>query len=345
MRLSLRRARQLLMRTRLGRWLLIGFYETYLDQFARVAEAADNYNLRGGSRRASLRYRLHRCIHRLEKGLSLHPRRAGFGRDNFIELVQLMNQWRALVPEPHPTFSWGQHTAATYFEVLDADIEKADPAERDRLQALKSELGALWAPLAAPAGEERMKTPLQWMDVRRIVDPGTFANLLEARVSIRRWLEDPVPRAAIEKALQHGLRAPSACNRQPFGVVAIEDREKIKQAVELLTGGGGFADRAPLLLALTSDYGAYGGHEQRNLAYIDGGLAAMAFLLSLTAQGYASVPMNWSVDVDRDLKMRRLLGIGDTQVILFLVGVGIAHPDALVPASVRRPASESLIWI
>src|SRR5687768_3454632 len=103
-----RAMRRQLMKSRVGRWLLIGFYETYLDQFARAAAAIDAYNLRGECSQASLRFRLHRCIHRLEKGLSMSIRRKGAGKDAIVELIGLMGKWQSVGgAQTHPTFLWG----------------------------------------------------------------------------------------------------------------------------------------------------------------------------------------------------------------------------------------------
>lgn len=340
-----RQLRYRLAATRIGRWILIYRYEVYLDHFWRMMLATDAY--RDAAKQRPLRFRLHRCIHRLEKGLSMPARRKGFGREVMLELVMLLKRWKAMCGESHPSYCWGLDAAAAYFGVLDRDIEslRPDDAERSRLESLRGELRQAWSGLTLRDPGVRTVTPIKGA---RFPGPGAldaFISLINSRQSVRRWDGSPVPRAVIEEAMEHALRAPSACNRQPFGLVAIEDRDIIRSAVGLLSGGGGFAEDAPLLLALTSDFGAYSGHEQRNLAYIDGGLAAMTFLLSLTAQGYATVPMNWSVEVRRDRRARSLLGIGETQVILFFVAVGRAHREALIPASVRRPIDEALVWI
>lgn len=337
--------RRFLARSRVGQWLLISRYPTYLDQFCRMMLAVDAYHFRV-SDPAALRYRLHRCIHRLEKGLSMPERRRGFGKDNFIELVALLKMWREVSPENHPSFTWGVDAGTAYLDTLRRDCELVDlPAEEQgRLSQMYQSLARSW-PFARTFSAERTTTPIRWSEDGRGDLVPEFEAVLHRRKSVRRWREEAVPAEIVELALHHALQAPSACNRQPFGVVAVRDPERIVQISKLLTGGGGFAAQAPAILALVSDYGAYGGHEQRNLAFIDGGLAAMSFLLSLTAQGYGTVSMNWSVEVERDRSMRHLLGIRETQVILFFVAVGKPHPEALIPASIRRPITDSVKWI
>jgi nitroreductase len=166
--------------------------------------------------------------------------------------------------------------------------------------------------------------------------------LINARRSVRKWISDPVPQEVVLRAVEHALRSPSACNRQPFSIVALYSKELLQSAAALLKGGGGFAADAPLIAAIVSDYSAYEGHEHRKLPFSDGGMAAMLFILSLTAQGYSTVCMNWAVDTQRDKKMRALLHLDPSEVILFFVGIGKAHPEARIPLSVRKPALSAL---
>lgn len=329
--------------TPIGRWLLLPRYPMYGDHFARMMLAVDAYQKAEEAR--PLRFRLHRCAHRIEKGLSMPARRHGFGESVMRELAMLLGRAHRLLGAEHPSYLWASGVAQAYFTTLDRDIESADPGERDTLVGLRDRLQSSFENVELPEAMNGFQTPL---GAPATLPSGTlesFERLMGARQSVRRFLADPVPIEAVRLAMTHALRAPSACNRQPFGVVAIEDRARIGEAAALLPGGGGFAADAPLLCALTSDFGAYSGHEQRNLAYIDGGLAAMPFMLSLTAQGYGSVAMNWSVSVERDRAMRHLLGIRETQIFLFFVAVGRPHPDALVPASARRSPDETLVWI
>lgn len=335
--------RQYLMGNQWGRWLLVGRQAVYLDHFARMALAVERY--RAARDPISLRYRLHRCAHRVEKGLAMPARRRGAGGDAMQELADLLRRWERLESRDHPTYTWGLDVGARYFELLEQDVCAATGSDAAGLKELQQDLQRAWAGIALRPVDARIATPERVPCPLTPADRHAFQRVLHARKSIRKWTSEPVPRTVIEAAIHDALRAPSACNRQPFHVVAVSDRALIVRLTQLLTGGKGFAEDAPLMLALTSDCGAYSGHEQRNLAYIDGGLAAMAFLLSLTTLGYACVSMNWSVEVARDLAARKLLGLRDTEVILFFVGVGKPDPAALVPASVRRPASEALKWI
>lgn len=62
-----------------------------------------------------------------------------------------------------------------------------------------------------------------------------FLNLARARRSIRRYLDEPVPRELVEKILDAARWAPSAHNRQPWRFVVIE-RAETKHALASAMG-------------------------------------------------------------------------------------------------------------
>src|SRR5690349_8002515 len=70
--------------------------------------------------------------------------------------------------------------------------------------------------------------------------PADTVGLLEGLTTtraIRRYLDEPVPPAALRAMLFAATRAPSGSNRQPFRMIVLTDGPKAKQAKELIATG------------------------------------------------------------------------------------------------------------
>src|SRR5690606_22435130 len=68
-----------------------------------------------------------------------------------------------------------------------------------------------------------------------------FYKLNRQRRSVRWFLEKPVERELIDKAILAAIQAPSACNRQPFEYRIIDDKKLLENAVALPMGTKGYA--------------------------------------------------------------------------------------------------------
>ncbi|RMD85238.1 MAG: nitroreductase, partial [Lentisphaerae bacterium] len=55
-----------------------------------------------------------------------------------------------------------------------------------------------------------------------------FIDLVCRRFSVRRYKPDPVPEESLQKVLEAGRHAPSACNFQPWHILVVRDEEKRK---------------------------------------------------------------------------------------------------------------------
>jgi nitroreductase len=85
------------------------------------------------------------------------------------------------------------------------------------------------------------------------VKKSSFLELVERRVSCRKYRRDPVPRELVEQILEAARLAPSACNNQPwrFAVVTDDDRRKRLATDGLLPGlGMDWVAEAPVMLVI-----------------------------------------------------------------------------------------------
>ena len=62
-----------------------------------------------------------------------------------------------------------------------------------------------------------------------------FENIMN-RTSVRSYTEKPVEQEKVEMMLRAGMAAPSACNKQPWHFVVINDREILDQIPQFSPG-------------------------------------------------------------------------------------------------------------
>lgn len=82
--------------------------------------------------------------------------------------------------------------------------------------------------------------------------PLSVPEAIEARRSIRRYAEAPVPQADLDRLLELMGRAPSSANVQPWRVVVVRDAG-LKAQLRAAAYGQAQVEAAPVVLVLTSD--------------------------------------------------------------------------------------------
>lgn len=82
----------------------------------------------------------------------------------------------------------------------------------------------------------------------------TFIDLIKKRYSVRDYLETPLGDEMIERVLEAGRFAPSACNKQPWKFIVIRDADSKKQ-LERVYPRPWFL-QAPVIIAVCCDRNA-----------------------------------------------------------------------------------------
>jgi nitroreductase len=171
----------------------------------------------------------------------------------------------------------------------------------------------------------------------------TLLKLANARRSVRRFEDTPVPREAIEFATKVAQLSPSACNRQPVIVYCIKERKEIDALLGYQNGNRGFGHRVPFLIVLATDERCFFDASERHEPYIDAGLFSMSFILGLQACGLSSCCLNWCVPPATDKVVHSNFKIPEQSRIAMLIAVGYAEADCVVPRSPRRDLAEVLL--
>jgi nitroreductase len=288
----------------------------------------------GAQDEGTLRYRLRRHVHRLEKGLSMRERRSVFGLD-YIEL--LLRDFTAL-SKVGPNFGatedgelqWYLDVLARYFAVCDSDHSVFLAAKR-QFQTLH------------PAVVERQNTPCcPYASSQRVacaIGFEDFYALTQRRRSVRWFLPERVSREDLDKAVIAANQSPSACNRQSIRARIYDSPEDARRFGKLAPGAAGLHANFQALIVLTGDLSAYAHERDRHAIYVDGGIKAMALMLALESLQLSSCALNWPDDGHLDTIAAAEMGLPFHERIVLMIAIGKPDPKGLVPYSFKTNAA------
>jgi nitroreductase len=156
----------------------------------------------------------------------------------------------------------------------------------------------------------------------------SFLDLTKIRQSDRAYITDKdIEPEKLERILEAGRFAPSACNAQPWKFIIVKDPEKRNKIADACSnralGMNHFSKQAPVQLVLVEE-GAnftsrFGGLvKQIHYPHIDTGIVASHICLAAADEGIGSCMLGWL----NDKKIREILEIpaGKKVVLVILLG-------------------------
>lgn len=274
-------------------------------------------------------YQLVRNIHRIEKGLLMVPRRPVFAIGYIEETIDLFSIELKNQRSDDSQLTWFHDVLTEYFSSCDShDI--VDKQYKRFSQLLDN------------YGHKKLKKTQKFPYVRETKNSSgisyeEFYQLNRQRRSTRWFLDKPVPRDLIDKAILAANQSPSACNRQPFEYIIVDDKKLLSQVVNVPMGTKGYADNLPVMIVVVGNLDAYFSERDRHLIYIDASLANMTLMLALETLGLSSCPINWP-DIERkEIEMADLLGLEKHQRPVMCIGLGYPDPEKKVAYSEKKP--------
>ncbi|MDP0498736.1 MAG: nitroreductase family protein [Verrucomicrobiota bacterium JB022] len=275
--------------------------------------------------------RLTMLAHGIEKALSLSAVKKPFFLAKFPILIQLAakvvdNGWNT----GDERFIMAQDAAVAYFKFHEGSPE---------VDAFREEAQRVFGNL-----ETFTQSPLiELMPAESVVSFQDFKAFCHSRHSVRSFSDQTVPREDLTSAIELALRTPSVCNRQPWKVKILDEREEIASAFKLQNGNTGFGHEVRTLLLTGADMRSFLGPEERNEPWIDAGMFSMSLVYALHAKGISSCTLNWCVDAERDAQLRKLLGLPEWFRVTMFICVGYPREGASVAASRRRQLNDFIL--
>lgn len=160
-----------------------------------------------------------------------------------------------------------------------------------------------------------------------MVDGEKMLELIIARQSDRRYNDKSIEKEKLNRIIEAGRMAPSACNAQPWKFIVITEKaliDKIAEAASVkVVGINGFVAQAPVLIVvvrenpnLSSRIG--GSIKKKDYSLIDIGIASENICLQARAEGLGSCMIGWF-----DEKMlQKILGIPLTKRVELIITIG-----------------------
>ncbi len=289
---------------------------------------------------------IRRNIHRLEKGLSMVPRKSLFALDYIDETL---NAFGNMLAEPAHQLdlvllNYAHDVLDSYFAVTTWPEGATQPqlfaeqASKIRPLLNKQQLNKQQQQTAAAPAPYSHRP-------RAAISYSEFYKLCQQRCSVRTFLAKPVEPEILEQAVAAAAQAPSACNRQPFRYVAATQGETLRKLASLPMGTVGYAEGLPAVLAVVGDLSAYPFERDRHVIYIDASLANMQLMLALETMGLASCSINWPDIENYEIKIAKLLKLQPFERVVMLIAVGYPDPNALIPHSEKKTAAGLLSYV
>jgi nitroreductase len=300
------------------------------EQYA-VLRGRSNY-YRNLTRERATHVELRRNIHRLEKGITMQPRRPVFARDYIDETIDFYEEAIKQYKENEDSLDrmeleWAHDTLKAYFTLAAADDRIVKQARERYEESLKH----------FTVNNEVEKSPFLREDgAKANVSYDDMLGLAMRRRSVRWFQQKKVPRELIDKAMMIGRQAPTACNRLPYEFRIFDDPEMVKKVAGIPFGAAGYAHQVPTIIVVIGKLDSYFSPRDRHAIYVDSSLAAMSFMFGLETLGLSSSVINWPDFEPLEAKMQKTLNLDPSERVIMLMAVGYADPKGGIPFSQKK---------
>ncbi|MBY8908372.1 nitroreductase family protein [Salinicoccus roseus] len=304
----------------------------YYGDFNRYSKSA--YFMNEKSNKNKLRAKITINYHSIEKGLSHKNPRLGFGQQPMNLLLKSLSEYKKLGYSTQDIrYQTGISTIQEYIE-----LHKENNFEVSELENKFNQLRVTERYNNGGALSYKKEKILE----KRL---SNFAILAKNRVSVREFSEDPVNIDDINEALDIAMKTPSVCNRQPWKVFVIKNKETKNKVLNIQGGFRGFGENVDTLLVLCSDNYNLSGPTERNQGFIDTGMFSMSLAYALEYKGLATCFLNAALNKKKDKAIRTLLNIQDNHNIVLFIAVG-NYPDYFkAPKSQRDDFKEIVEYV
>jgi len=302
------------------------FYQEHRAVMKGVKKYNDDRRIANSKSSALLR----KNIHSFEKGLIMKPRRDVFGTRYIKETVNIYkNKIDLLEKDAELTLElqWAHDVLSKYFEVVGS-------------QPIVDEARKVFEKLGSLHEHKNIIPYLRDLNKSLSVSYDQLYELSLRRRSVRWYSKEKVEREIIDNAIRVANLAPSACNRQPFRYVIVEDKSIINKISQMPFGVKGFYKNIPRIAVLIGQLDSFFDERDRHLIYIDSSLSAMSFLFALESQGISSCVINWPDINQIEEKIKKIIDIKSYERVIMLISFGYPDPNGQVPFSQKKPLDQ-----
>ncbi len=168
-------------------------------------------------------------------------------------------------------------------------------------------------------------------------------EIILSRQSDRKYSDKAVEQEKLERVIEAGRMAPSACNAQPWKFIVVTEPALLKKmavaAHAKLLNMNRFVDQAPVIIVvvreklnITSKIG--GTVKDKDYSLIDIGIASQNICLQTRAEGLGSCMIGWFDESE----IRKILGIPAKKRVELLITIGYSVSE--LRKKVRKSSEE-----
>jgi nitroreductase len=268
-----------------------------------------------------------RWYHTIEKGLAYTEFRAGFGKNNLEALLSSMENY---IADGYSVDSFFYKTALSTlntYQDKNAAYGYVNKELNDRISALPGIPNDFGGTMNI---ENLTEEQIQKLD---------YADFVRSRHSMRHFSTMPIEKGKLARVAELAQHTPSACNRQGWQIRIILNKNLIKQVLINQNGNEGFGHEFTGLILVTGDIRCFNYDRELFEVYIDSGMYAQSILNALHYEHIASVPLSASLTSQQEERVRKLLNIEDSEVLVMFIGIGNYPEERVTTRSERRPAT------
>lgn len=152
-------------------------------------------------------------------------------------------------------------------------------------------------------------------------------ELLKYRQSDRAYLSNPIEKEKLNRILEAGRLAPSACNAQPWKFIIV-DQQELKNKIADCTsskilGMNHFTKQAPIHIVIVEEKANFTSNagsliKNKQFPLIDIGITAEHICLQATAEGLGTCMLGWFDEP----KVKKLLNIPKSKRVPLIITLG-----------------------
>ncbi len=180
-----------------------------------------------------------------------------------------------------------------------------------------------------------------------MIDGKDTLDLITSRQSVRKYSDRLLEKEKLDRIIEAGRMAPSACNAQPWKFIVVTDPELVLKIAEAasakLIGMNSFVAEAPVILVIVREkpnFSSKVGSTIKNKDYslIDIGIATENICLQAKAEGIGSCIIGWF----DERMLKKLLDIPKSKRVELIITLGYSLSEQREKR--RKPAAETVSY-
>jgi nitroreductase len=172
-------------------------------------------------------------------------------------------------------------------------------------------------------------------------------ELILSRQSDRKYSDRPVEKEKLDRIVEAGRMAPSACNAQPWKFIIATDRNLVIEIAEAasakLIGMNSFVAQAPVIIVIVREKPNFSSKvgatiKNKDYSHIDIGIATENICLQARAEGIGSCIIGWF----DERMLKKLLGVPGSKRVELIITLGYSLSEQREKR--RKPAGETVSY-